>query len=87
MTEKTTLTINHKILLDNDSNAYIVRETFGDRPYEEWRVSTFHEAEALVKERRKVLLEMIASSSEEARQAVEEARYIDNLRRNPEQDS
>ena len=78
MTDNMILKIRHQILVDG--GVYVVRETFGDQPRVEWRVPDLAAANALVAERKAMLLKIIASISDDARRAVEDARHIDNLK-------
>jgi hypothetical protein len=73
-----TLEIRHQILADGDG--CIVREHFGDQGPMEWKVPDRATADALVAERRDMLTKMVADISDEAREAVEDARHIDYLR-------
>lgn len=79
MTEPTkTLEIRHRILLSG--TRFIVAENFGDQPEIRWNVPDRATADKIVAERRELLTEMVASISKEARQAVEDARDIDNMK-------
>ena len=72
------LEIRHQILLRN--GAYIVREFFGDRTPIVFRVPSREAADELVAERKAMLLEMVSAISVDSREAVYDARYVDNMR-------
>lgn len=74
------LEIRHQISVDTETGEYVLRETFGARPPQEFRLATLDEAKALHVKRQALLKELVASISPEAREAVEDAREIDNLR-------
>jgi hypothetical protein len=76
---KLTLEIRHQIGMRPDGGLY-VRETFGDQPSVQWDVPDRATADALVTERREMLMKMVADISPDASDAVNEARHIDNLK-------
>jgi len=75
-----TLEIRHQILVDTETNDYVLRERFGSLPPQEWRLATLDEAKALHAKRQQMLKELVASISRVARHAVEDAREVDNLK-------
>lgn len=76
--DKVTLEIRHRIGVIGDR--FVVVENFGNQPEIRWDVPTREIAEALVKERKEALLNMVADISEDARQAVRDARHIDHMK-------
>lgn len=74
----TTLEIRHRLWMDGAE--YVVAENFGDQPETQWRVPDRASADALIEERKTMLTELVASISKRTRQAVENARHIDNLK-------
>ena len=74
-----TLEIRHQIGMKPDGS-FFVREIFGEQSPSEWPVPDRPTADALVKERRDILTRMVADISDDAAEAVRNARYIDNIR-------
>ena len=74
----TTLTIRHRLVLDGDR--YVVIENFGDQPERRFDVANKADGELLIARRKARLLEMVSEISDEAKEAVEQARHIDNLK-------
>lgn len=80
MHQTMTLEIRHQISVDTTTGEYVLRETFGARPSQEWRLTSLDDAKALHAKRLAFLKELVARISPEARAAVEDAREIDNLK-------
>ncbi|MBX3579943.1 MAG: hypothetical protein KF723_22295 [Rhizobiaceae bacterium] len=78
--DKVTLEIRHRIGM-RDDGSFFVRETFGDQPAATFEpIADRATADALVIERRDMLMKMVADISPEAADAVDDARIIDNLK-------
>ena len=73
------LVIRHQIYADADG-LFRVRETFGDQRPVEFVAATLQRAEQIAESRRSFLLDMVASLSPAAKLAVEDARYVDNVK-------
>lgn len=78
MAETETLEIRHQLSID--AKGYVVREVFGAQKPMVFRVATADEGKALIERRKAILMEMVASISDDAREAVENARHVDNLK-------
>lgn len=78
MSEGKHLEIRHRVAARG--SVYVVIENFGDQPAIEFTCLTLEEAKTLVASRKALLLEMVASISDEARAAVDDARHINNLK-------
>lgn len=74
----TSIEIRHRIAMDGGS--YLVIENVGTLAEIRWRVPTRSVADALVAERKRLLLKMISDISATAKAAVEDARHIDNMK-------
>lgn len=76
--ERKILEIRHRLVARG--SGFEVIENFADMPEQRCPVASREVGEALIKHRRTFLLQMVADISPTARQAVADARYVDNLK-------